>query len=371
MGKKIIIIDHEPFTVRRKAIFYVDELSKRGLEIEFWDCSSFFHPGMLLPDTIEDKRVRKFHCLSAIEQALINTNIAQALFVVEAFNCWDNRKFFALLARYNCYIIRQDMYATAVLAKTSFIKKLFHTPISVVFKGIIYHFKALLYKEYKRRYHTHYNLKISSGNAASIDVHINHPDWELFQTIKDKPALFSHPYAVFIDEYFPLHPDLLFFCKQKPGDAEHYRQVLNLFFKKVEEKYGLEIIVAAHPKSNYDAGCFEGRKIIKGQTVQLVKDAEFVFMHSSAALSFIMMFDKPLMLISTNDYEHTHILYRNMLKISNLIKLPICNIEKSLQEEPRKIEGNIREKYIYSYLTSTGIEDKENEMILFQLFCRL
>lgn len=370
MRKKIIIIDHEPFTIRRKAIFYIDELSKKGFEVEFWDCSSFFHPGMLLPDVLEDKRVRKFYDLSTIEQALIHTDIAQALFIVEAFNCWDNRKFFALLARYNCYIIRQEMYATAVL-KTSFVQKLFHTPLQALFESAIYHFKALLYKEYKRRHGIHYNLKISSGNATDIDVHINHPDWELFQNIKDKPNLFSRPYAVFIDEYFPLHPDLFFFCKQKPGDAEHYRHVLNLFFKKIEKKYDLEIVVAAHPKSNYDNGCFEGRKIIKGQTVQLVKDAQFVFMHSSASLSFIMMFDKPLMLISTNDYERTYVLYRNMLKISELIRLPIYNIEQSLYGEPRKIEGHIRKKYIYSYLTSAGIEDKKNEIILSQLFSHL
>ncbi len=371
MGKKIIIIDHEPFTVRRKAIFYVDELSKRGLEIEFWDCSSFFHPGMLLPDTIEDKRVRKFQCLSAIEQALIHTDIAQTLFIVEAFNCWNNRRFFALLARYNCYTIRQEMYATAVLTEMSFVEKLFHTPVSVLFKAVIHRLEALLYKEYKKLHKIHYNLKISSGNAPDIDVHINHPDWELFQDIKDKPSLFSRPYAVFIDEYFPLHPDLLFFYKQKPGDAGHYRKVLNLFLKKTEEKYGLEIIIAAHPKSNYDTDSFAGRKIIKGQTVQLVKDAQFVFMHSSAALSFIMMFDKPLMLISTNDYEHAHVLYRNMLQISELIELPIYNIEKSLQGEPEKIKEGIRKKYIYSYLTSTGIEDKKNEIILSQLFSHL
>lgn len=367
--KTIVYIDHEPLTPRRKKIFYLQELQESGFHIEFWDCSQFFHPGMLLPDVLEEKYVRKYHCLSDVNQALINVNIPYTLFVVEVLNYWDNRKFFALLAQYNCYTIRLEMYATALLTEMSFMKKLFHTPVSALFKAIKHRFEALLYKEYRKRYNIHYNLKISSGNAPDIDVHINHPDWELFQDIKNSPSILSQPYAVFIDEYFPLHPDLLFFCKQEPGDAEHYRKVLNLFFERIEEKYDLEIIIAAHPKSNYDDMCFEGRKIIKGQTVQLVKDAKMVFMHSSAALAFLVMFNKPLMLISTNAYEKTYQLYLNLIRISSLMHLPIYNIESNGDVGEAKIlENQIREEYVYNYLTSRGIEENRNAKILYDAF---
>ena len=67
----------------------------------------------------------------------------------------------------------------------------------------------------------------------------------------------------------------------------------------VEENMILKVVIAAHPRSDYDSmpGVFSGRTIIKGQTVELVARSKLVVMHMSTALSYAVFFRKPVMVL--------------------------------------------------------------------------
>lgn len=369
--KKIIIIDHEPLSIRRKNIFYIDELLNSGFSVEFWDCSQYFHKGMLIVDSLCEKYIRKFDTFISISMELKTVDVDNTIFIIEVFDNWDNRKFFRLLADHHCYMVRQEMYATATLEEISILNKISRMSLLQFLDVCRNRINMQLYKYYKCYYHIYYDLKISSGNALDIDVHINHPDWELYKENKDEPTLIKTSYALFIDEFFPLHPDLIFFLHQQKGDASHYWQLLNQFFRDIEKKYNMEVIIAVHPKSNYDSDSFEGRTKIKYHTTELVRNAQMVFMHSSAALSFVMMFNKPLMLIATNDYMANRMLGDNLLRISHLTGLPIYNIEESNEINVQHLPICVRDTYIYNYLTSPGIENRQNIDILFDTYSKI
>ena len=57
-----------------------------------------------------------------------------------------------------------------------------------------------------------------------------------------------------------------------------YYRNLEFFFKKFEEKYNLEIIVAAHPRSDYKTNNLlaKERKFFINQTPELVKNSKIV-----------------------------------------------------------------------------------------------
>lgn len=368
--KNIVLIDHEPLTVRREQIFQLQELQQAGFKTEFWDCSQYFHPDMYLADTLNRHYVRKFNNIRQIAAALQECKIGNTIFVIETFRNWQNRKFFRLLTRYNCHTVRIELYATATLPDISLFRKILHSSPAKFFHAVGNRLQSTALQFYNKFYNIKdYDQVISSGSRTVAHIRINHPDWEKYIRSFDTPdRIVTGNYAVFLDEYFPLHPDLLFFIKNRSKNPEPYYRTLNRFFDDYEHRTGNRIIIAAHPKSSYAPNTFGHREIRKYQSAELVRDAQAVFMHSSAALSYVMMYDKPLALITTGGYKRTFALYVNMIRISRLTQLPIHNIETSYSEViPQNIPSQIRQRYIYDYLTSPGIETQHNS----EIFCRI
>lgn len=369
----IVIIDHEPLSIRRQRIFGIEELIQVGFNVEHWDMSSFFYPGMQIVDTLQTDYSIQLSSLDALQARLQTIDIPQTLFIVEAFDRWPNRCFFRLLSDNGCYMIRLELYATATLDELPLWHKILVSTPKQAVGGIWHLIQQYRYEHYKRAHRINgYNLSIRSGRKQPADVYINHPDWEAYQqarqTIPAKPS--GHKYVVFLDEFFPLHPDCQYFLKQAPGNAKVYHDSLNRFFDRLEEQYGAKVIIAAHPKATYVSETFGEREIVKYRTVELVRDAEWVIMHSSAAFSFAVMFDKPLMLITTDGYTRTRTQYRHLLRLSRLTGLAPINIDRSNPETwiPHQIPKEVRNRYIYDYLTSPGIENQNTIDILTDLF---
>ncbi len=374
--KNIVIIDHEPLSVRRQHIFHIDQLLNAGLQVEHWDMSPYFYPGMQIVDTIQTDYSFRFSTLKDLQSRLQSIDLSHTLFIVEAFDRWPNRHFFRLLSDNGCYMIRMELYSTATLDELPLWRKILASTPRQIALGIWHKVQQKLYDYYKRIHKINgYNLSIRSGGKQPADVYINHPDWEAYQQALQSASseASQQKNVVFLDEFFPRHPDCQYFLKQTPGDAQTYRDSLNRFFDRVEKQYDVKIIIAAHPKAEYAPDTFGGREIVKYRTVDLVRDAEWVIMHSSAAFSFVVMFNKPLMLITTNGYTRTRAQYRHLLRLSRLTGLCPIDIDQPNQEivPAQHIPKEIRNRYIYEYLTSPGIENRQTIDILFETLTTL
>ena len=108
------------------------------------------------------------------------------------------------------------------------------------------------------------------------------------------------PYAVFIDQAGPFHPDVIFLGRTPPVSAEDYYPELVAFFERVEQELGLTVVVAAHPRSYYDRlpDYFNGRRVIRDKTLQLVKDASLVLLHDSTTINFVVLHRRPAVFLS-------------------------------------------------------------------------
>ena len=78
---------------------------------------------------------------------------------------------------------------------------------------------------------------------------------------------------------------------------------LNSFFSKVEQHFGCKVVIAAHPSSVYTNNPFDGRDIIYNKTCELIKDCTAVCMHTSNALSYAILFNKPLALLTNKAFN--------------------------------------------------------------------
>lgn len=124
-------------------------------------------------------------------------------------------------------------------------------------------------------------------------------------------------YCVWLDSYIPYHPDLT----QIPGayvNAESYYQALRKFFHWIQNEYGIKVVVAAHPRSDYNEhkDAYEGFEIYKFCTCVLVRDAEFVLSAASTSFLYAVMYKKPILFIYQTALMNglpTHILFMDKL----------------------------------------------------------
>lgn len=106
------------------------------------------------------------------------------------------------------------------------------------------------------------------------------------------------PYAVFLDQYVPYHPDQNLHndrVEEKP-----YFEELHDIFDVIRQDYGLDIIIAAHPRGDYGkkGDVFKGCRIEYGITAELVKGASLVLAHYSNSIAFAAMAKKPVLILN-------------------------------------------------------------------------
>ena len=85
--------------------------------------------------------------------------------------------------------------------------------------------------------------------------------------------------------------------------SENYFQTINAGLSQIAEALGYNnVIVAAHPRSDYDNKSFKySFPILKDKTYELIKQASVVVSHDSTALSWAIILRKPIILATTDE----------------------------------------------------------------------
>ncbi len=234
--------------------------------------------------------------------------------------------------------------------------------------------KKVLFETRKKKFLSHLRCAFTAGslaagfhrkNGCKKIVNINVRDFDDARKIKDiEASADAEKYCVFIDSYLPYHSDNV--VSDIDIEPISYFRSMNVFFDRIEDKYGLEVIVAAHPKSQYEiiGNKYNGRKIIKGQTGKLVKDSKFVLNNESSALTHALFFNKSMVFLTTDNINNIKGWYaNNYLMLANMLDCPLINVD--IPAEMQKVDfNNVRvnyEKYDdfkYKYQTS---KESENE----------
>lgn len=366
MAKRIIIICHEPLTQKIKSNFFINDFICAGFDVEYWDVSQYIYPGINLVGEIQEVFIEKLNTYKQLKNNLDRIDVMQSIFIVEVIACWRNRAFFKLLSDKGCYTVRIDMYGNTIL-DVSFKDKLLHMEPRRIFKILDRQVKQLLYDKYAAYHHMKGFDKILSSSALmSGRIPINHPDYESYMesTVYEK----KDKYIVFLDVFFPFHPDLVYMIRMGAVSAKRYQESLNLFFKQLEQTYNLPVVIAAHPKADYTGQEFENRKIIKGDTVRLVREAALILLHASNSISYAILNNKPFELITNKEYNKVSYLTDAQRKLALALGKKVYNIDmlETKDFDASAMNASDRDKYIYSYLTSEETMNSTNrDIILF------
>ena len=100
--------------------------------------------------------------------------------------------------------------------------------------------------------------------------------------------------------------------------------------KKFELETGLKVKFAKHPKSFKDfSNLLKDFECYKANTAEIVKNSSLVFLHSSTAVSYAVLFSKPTVFLTSNELEKSWI-GSKIVNFSKALNGKIINMNNSL-----------------------------------------
>ncbi|MFA7254803.1 MAG: hypothetical protein WC133_01725 [Candidatus Omnitrophota bacterium] len=346
----------------------MDYLRANGVTVEYWDVVDLLFGGFEEANSIAADYVFTPRTYGQLERMLALPENRQAIYVIMIYYEGRFVRLFRLLSKYHCrtYFIAWAQFPIKRVTKCrEILHGLMINPLRFGAK-VINKVKGMACKKLKLV--KPFDIVFAAGDAAAKMypdagriVPINFVDYDhCVRTRSESRRVVKGSYAVFLDIYLPYHSD-----HKAVGwpsiDPHSYFFSLNRFFKILEQKYGVKIVIAAHPTADYEGETFEGREIYSGLTAELVKDADFVISHHSASLGYAVLNSKPLLFIYTDEmnrlYKKTIVSW--MRDYADYLGVSICNIDRLNQGDPVTL-GSINlecyNRYKYNFLTTTQSE---------------
>jgi len=170
----------------------------------------------------------------------------------------------------------------------------------------------------------------------------------------------KYNYAVFLDQFVPYHPDYEDLKIKPYALAGDYYAQINRFFDEYEMFFGVTILIAAHPRADYDKYpvTFGHREIIHGKTIELVRNSSAVIAHASASLNYAVMYFKPIFLLTSDKYSP--ILTSRIAAFSDLLGARVIDVSGSMSTCFSDVNVSIRKYLDYKelYIKQAGTPNK-------------
>lgn len=389
--KTLIILSVGNFNKRISDLLVVQDLLKENIPIEYWDVSEIAIPGY------------KVHSYQTPDK-LVTTKIANTIQLKENIISHDNRTTLYLIYMnygvysYSCYRMLTKMKCVMVYAINGCIpsirqesrykdrlRRLLNKNVFFEIKYIIKTLKCIFATKLRLIKPVDIVLK-TCGNASPSGccpvgpntkyLLINSSDYQQVILPENEWSYQRIPYAVFLDQNIPFHPDNK--MANLHFDPNDYYDTMNNFFCTFEEKFKMKVVIAAHPSCSEDyinKGYFQGRDIIISKTMEIVRDASIVISHNSTAVSFPVIFKKPILFVITRGMKRVDprtCKYCELL--SNLLGcslLELSNNDNTKIPEKLIVDEEKYDYYKYYYLTNHETEYTSNSEVFKELlyFC--
>jgi hypothetical protein len=181
-----------------------------------------------------------------------------------------------------------------------------------------------------------------------------------------KKKLIKKKYAVFIDPFYFFHDDF----NQKKGNkiyrpvSLNYFKEMNNFFSLLERKLKLKVVIASHPSCSIKKYklFFNNRTCIQNETAHLVRDSEIVLTHpSTTAINFPIIYNKPLVLLTTNEMNKSFYYYKYLQTFKLIYKynyLNVSSISNNFVFPTFKIDKKAFKWHYKKFINSSNITNK-------------
>lgn len=205
------------------------------------------------------------------------------------------------------------------------------------------------------------SVSVASARRRAREILWLHAgDYERYLALETRPAPVSQNTCVFLDELYPFHPDYEYMGIRPPVEAEPYYSTMNRFFARLEDRHGVRVVIAAHPRSSKEhARYYPGREVVLGHTIELVRAARFVVTHRSTAVNYAVLYRKPVMFV-TMDALHRWWLGVEVDAMAAAIGNPVVNLDHlqpgDLDRVP-EVNDDAYRRYRNAFIKRDGTRD--------------
>lgn len=379
-GKKtLLLLLKNPFSLRDYERMGIESLRQR-FDLSILDCSSWLMPQTChsreAPPRICDEVVR-ISSLSAFRQFVAKLPAGVAIDYVGQFSAQAILMF---------HVLKSAGFKIAVLDSGAFPLPLEWRSVGFSWQSIVYAFKSQLFSRALRKLGRVLLLKILpdqrpdmalvAGSSwrtdprfvgASVKIPAHSFDYEKYRRINADDAPASAPaWALYIDESLPSHEDNSELGYDAPVSFERFSVALKQFFDQFEQESGLTVRIAAYPSARGDAyykALFGDRDVVFGQTAELVKGAALVFAHASTAISFAVLWRRPLAFLVSEELRNSWYMPW-VLAPQSLLQAPLVDIDnelsgRALAHGGLAIDAARYEAYENTYLRSPAASDAD------------
>ena len=341
--KKILILTPFTFTRRDYRRFGLDIL-KRNFFVKILDFSPWFYPNYH-KEFINEIFTGEEYISIKKENDFLSLNLINEKFII--FDLLDtNKKSYWVrnkLKNKNSIFLTFNLnpIPKAEIPKYTLIKKYinFLPQPKVFFMSL---FNLFLNKFYNNKTTYVPDISVVAGLEPLANLkskkklYAHSMDYDIYLKIKEKETSTNKvpPYAVFIDQDFITHPDMKIFNYDRPVSENKYYPALINFFKNFKIKTGLDIKFAVHPKSRNK----KLKELLKeidysfGNTEELIKNSSLVLLHSSTAISFAVLFKKPIIILTSDELKKSW-LWPRIKVLSKYTDTKPINIDKDLESQ--------------------------------------
>jgi hypothetical protein len=191
---------------------------------------------------------------------------------------------------------------------------------------------------------------------SKVIINAGSEDYFTYKTCKEcsvKVEVNSgEPYILFIDDCIAESDDYLLNNTSNKIDQQLYYKLLDELLEKIELVSGLSVIVAAHPNGKRNSSYrknFGNREVHFGLTAQLSEQCALALTHYSTAISFPILWRKPIIIITVKTLSDDMNIYLFIKSIIYYLKCPSLPIDaKQIDVKAVYFQNNNYNKEAYN-----------------------
>lgn len=368
---KIIYFIESPFNQRDYKRFGVETFSRDGFEVYVWDFTPFLRPqvdsSVIPPDPIKYKNLIRFDCKRDVIAAINKEGSDCFVVSLIPYNI-DTFSIFRVISKnkvpYSVFVSNAIPSPYSNKSKKNLFKKIRRlTPKKLISHFFIRISPALFgisAATFALAGGTKSQTKLPIINHETEVIWIHTLDYDIYLNNQNGQEKIEN-IAVFLDEDYVFHSDYIHLGIPSPTSAEDYFPFLCNFFDYIETKLNLEVVIAAHPRSHYEElpDYFQGRKVVRGKTAELVRKAKLVILQDSTSINFPVLYKKPMIFVTTDRIEKT--IYGGCIsKFAFYFRKTPINISREVNidlEDELFIYEEGYAKYQHDFIKIDGTED--------------
>jgi hypothetical protein len=142
-----------------------------------------------------------------------------------------------------------------------------------------------------------------AGHSKEI-LRAHNFDYDIYLRLRRPCDRLARQYGVFLDQDMCFHPEYIYANVPIYATPEKYFPTIRNGLKVIADALGTPMRIAAHPRVSREGKYtdrFEGIPVEYGKTAELISKCAFVVCHYTTAVQFAVLFNKPVIFVTTNE----------------------------------------------------------------------